>query len=969
MPAISLKNDQVPFLLGGSGSIAVDTGELALKAPIAPDAARLLNVSFDGGGAQAIALGDAESLQIAVRTSGSVELIPIFATSPAAALRLLDAYGLGRFFASPEHRQQGILCFRTTASTSAAGSGSFRYAALKPTVALEAGADAGYAFLRPFDASLGVQQVIAGFFREVRLPEQAGRAPAPGEAIALQFGGYLRLGAEMATGYRLAGTKSIALGQLALSETYDLSVTGRVGLSAGVAGRFSILVTAADRPGWARVLVRRHAAKDLKVAADVTVGFKNELDLPGSAHEFLGAALGVNGKNFINLFNRALELSDFATFRAATDGLAQKFVEAIIGKSFDALSSKTEFERFMATVARVVKSVEQVQDRAVTLFDRYFDRLTPLTQFLERIQSLTDERLAALRAELDPERWAMLAQLTDGDPLAFLLDQVTVDGRRRSSVATLKARADAALALVRDRAHDDLRRVITTAKQEFGVDRFMRALAAIDTPDELRAVANDRLGLFVRRLVGRALDSSTNIKEAFADVRAVLQNVDAFANRLFTTFKEASNRSYGAALHAEYSRASESDSLIDVDLNLSTPRGRALMREAGRGDFEQVLTVTDAEIVQLREGVFTHRTRRQSPFKVNIVGWHRDYQYEGFDRVISEAEQRLVPGEHGITVFTTASLQIERERRRQDETVHVNFLLRALGESAGVVKSRPRDRDYVVDGLRSLQVRYELAFTDEDTSEMELRDYLGFAQELGLAEQGATFEQLAPLLDRQPGGGFGDVKAAYDVRFGPPALAALLSVSSISPVAEKTIRQALRHIVLANYLKSREMHDVAFAYATPGVFDLFHDEGAAKFAGHSQRSFAVRVAAGIAAPARVDLDTMELNVLATLFNIENALIKAIRNLYKVLGGPAIDLAKFEKALAGFGAAMKQFDDFDQTSRREGVGTNTLFVVFDALVRIAAKGAPATASVLRLTSRSGERTVEKLFLSAAAAAAD
>jgi hypothetical protein len=270
--------------------------------------------------------------------------------------------------------------------------------------------------------------------------------------------------------------------------------------------------------------------------------------------------------------------------------------------------------------------------------------------------------------------------------------------------------------------------------------------------------------------------------------------------------------------------------------------------------------------------------------------------------------------------------------------------------------------------LSSLQVRYQLAFTDAETSEMELRDYLAFAQELGLAGQGATFGQLAPLLVRQPDGGFGDVEAAYDVRFGPQALDALLSVSAISAAAETTIRQALRQIVLANYLKNSEMHDVAFAYATPGVFDVFRDEGAAKFASHSQRSFAVRLSAAIAAPASVHLDTMELNVLATLFNIENTLLKAMRDLYKVLGGAKIDLAKFEKALARFGDAMKQFDDFDQTTRQSGVGTNTLFVVFDRLVRTATKGESATASVLRISSRVGDRRVEKLFLSSAAAMA-
>ena len=45
--------------------------------------------------------------------------------------------------------------------------------------------------------------------------------------------------------------------------------------------------------------------------------------------------------------------------------------------------------------------------------------------------------------------------------------------------------------------------------------------------------------------------------------------------------------------------------------------------------------------------------------------WATDlnYQYEGFDRVIAETEQRLVPSDQGITVLTTASLEVERRPR------------------------------------------------------------------------------------------------------------------------------------------------------------------------------------------------------------------------------------------------------------------------------------------------------------------
>jgi hypothetical protein len=47
---------------------------------------------------------------------------------------------------------------------------------------------------------------------QVRLSASQDRAPEPGEAIALRYGGYLRLAAEASAGYRMAGCKSISLG-------------------------------------------------------------------------------------------------------------------------------------------------------------------------------------------------------------------------------------------------------------------------------------------------------------------------------------------------------------------------------------------------------------------------------------------------------------------------------------------------------------------------------------------------------------------------------------------------------------------------------------------------------------------------------------------------------------------------------------------------------------------------------------
>ncbi|MEO8070557.1 MAG: hypothetical protein ABI652_04085 [Acidobacteriota bacterium] len=973
VPGLSLKKNKLPFLLSGASEVSIDTADLHLGAPIPEVGTPVLDVTFSASGAEHVVLGQGQSVKVSLSATAHVALTPVFSTSKSAAAKRLTPYGLGEFFKGGKNKDKVVLAFEAGTATDAALAGSFSYAPLKAGAVLNAGGDASYAYLRAMDKTQPIELLLVDYFQTIRLPDlvDAGtmRPPAAGEAIALQFGGEIRLGTEVAAGYELSGSKAFSLGGLALSEQYDLSVVGRIGLKAGVAGRFSILVTAADGlPDWARVQVRRHRATDMAIAADVNVGFRNQLELPATADEFLGAVLGVNAKNFLTVLHKARDLADFDAFKAATDGLARRYVGEFVARGFDALETRTEFAKFLGRVNTVVASYEQVADRSVALFDRYFDRLDTLTGFLDRLTTIEDAGLDTLRKELTPELWKMLAQLTDGDPLGFLLRQVTVGGVQLDTAAELKKRAEAALDLIRSEAHTEIRDAIGLAKNSFGLDALFRKLATIDTVDELQAVANDKAGEFVSRLVGRSLDSATNIKLALVEVRAVLDKIDGFKDRLFATFKEAAKSSYKMALHAQYSRASERDALVDVLIRPGHPHGADLLRQAGRGDFEEILTTADTDLVRLREGLFSHRTRRERAFSVNIIGWHLNYRYSGFDRVITQVEQRrMVPSADGIAVFTTADVEVDRVRKRQDEQIHVNFLLRALAESAAAVTANAKNTAFLIDTLKSLTATYKLEFTDDDTSLAELNDYLAFARDLGLDAQGATIDMLDPLLPRAPNGGFGRVAASFDVRFGPNALAALLSVRQISPVAERAIRTAMRGIVLANFLKSDEMHDVAFAYATPAVFAVFREEGFAAFTNMSERVFQVALGdTQIAAPAAVELNKMERQLLVTLYNIEEQMVGAIKALYRLLAGKRIAPDEFEKRLGGFADALTSFDKFDQTTNRRGIGANSIFVVFQALVRLAAKGDAANVAVLRLESDVGGKSVEKLFMSDEAA---
>jgi len=970
MPQLKLQKKDLPFLLGGSSQLALETADLKLNQPLAEGTTNLLHATLAASANQAIALSGDSTVKIGITASTAVELIPIFSTTQGASLDLLKANGIGQFFENKANKDKVVLAFTVGGSGQVSAAGSFNYAALKVGAQINAGGDGAYSYLRALDKKLPIERLLIEFFSSMRLPEQPREGGIQdGEALALRYGGYLRIAADASVGYKLSGTKSVSIGSMALSEKYDLSILGKVGLTAGIAGQFSIIVNSADGlDGWARVRVHRHKSTSLGIAADVTVGFKNELEhLPPTANEFLGAALGVNAKNFLNIFDKARELSDFEQFKGALDGLAKRYISEYVNKGFDQLSTVAEFKTFMAQVSKVSASYETLGDRAVTLFDRYFDQLPVLDEFVDKIQNLQADGLDKLRKELSPQLWNMFSQLTDGDPLAFLLQQVTIRGKKIDALVELKGRAATVKDLMSAVAHEEIRRAIELGKKSFGIDKLFGELATIDTVDELKTVANDKIGQFVTRLVGRTLDSSTNLKEAFKEVQAVLEKIDGFKEKLFAAFKEAMNSSYRVSLHASYTRASEADALIDVLINLNEPSGAGLLAQAGKGDFENILATLDGNLVRLREGVFTHKVSRESAFKVHIAGWHLNYSYEGFDRVITETEQRVMPSGQGITIVTTADLTVERMRKRQNEQTHMNFLLRALGESAKAVQADSTTTSYLIDTLNMMTARYELSFTDDQTSLSELQDYLSFARELGLDQRGATLDTLDPLLPRATDGGFGRVEVSYDVRFGEKAVTSLLNVKTLSESAEMTIRTAMRRMLLANYLKSDALHDVAFAYATPGVFSLFDDEGPSSFTNHFQRVFRVSLpGSSIAAPKEVALDKTELEHLKTLFMIENEMLDAIRNLIKLVNSKTpINPQAFEKKLGKFGDALTSFDKFDQTTSARGVGSSTIFAMFDILVRLASPGAGANISVLRLQSEANGKTVEKLFLSDAA----
>ena len=966
----NLTKDKIPFWQGGNGMLTVNVGAASLGQPLTPSDGDLASIGFGVAGDNQFTFGSPDNFKLGVEAGVSASLMPLWASSNETRRSILAKYGLADFF--DDHPDKLILALVLGAGASASAAGSFKYSALTASATLDVGGQAGYAYLHPFPANQPVEQMLGEFFKSLSLPTGVTAPPKQGEVIAFEYGGYLKVGASLSVGYEMKGTAStekLGIGEINLAEHYRLSVIGKLGLSAGVAGYFSVEVrTATDEkgdvmPDWARVIVRKKRAKELSIAADVNISASAEPEtLPDSGKEFLGAMLGVNVKNWLNAMEQINQFTDVDQLKKELDGLAKRFIGEWLDKSFDQLS-ETDFPALSEKVQKVVDSYRNLDNSAITLFDRYFNRLDLLTARLGELAVLPS--WDQLQGKLDGELGDIVRQLTDGEPLGWILGEVKLPdtgGAGLDTLAVFRERALATLDLIGKDAHAEIRKVIKLAKEGFPLEGFLKQLEGVDK-DKLKALANQKAGFFVERLIGSAIND--DVKAASKKVQGALKFIDEFEKTLYGKFKQGLIQSFSLDLHAGYSRASERDALIDVMIKLQdgegvpNPPGISLMQAAGRGDFQDVLAAYQPDVVRINSGILSHSTRRQSSFSINIAGWHKGFRYQGFDRVITHAEQQIEAEDKGLSIFTTIDMEKRKERQRNNERMYTNFLLRFIGHSIGAVEFDRKNQQYLIETITRMAARYELGFDDERTRPQELKHYLSFAQDFGLAEAGATFEQLQPLLPTKAGdpNDFGRVKADYEVRYTESGLRRLLTAS----FDEQSVRTIMRKIVLANYLPKDNLRDAGWAYWTQAVYNTWKIE---------PQSFVLPIGSGnrqikpiqtspfaeIPTPDRAILSPERMLYLRKLFSFEDNLVSGLKRMIELVQSDLISAADFEDALGDFGSALKDFDDIDE-------GTNTVFAVFDQLIRLHTPASQARGSSLTLVSNVGaeDEPITKMFI--------
>jgi hypothetical protein len=951
MSELTFSKANIPLWNGTDGKFDVNLNVTDPSKPIDPKSGNpIVNAGFDMQGGNSATFGSDSTLKVGFNSQTSVQLAPIWKGQAAAAPDLDKEFHISDGL----DNETVALALDLGGKVDLSVEGSFRFNTFAVGGSVKAGADARMVCVRTYPKTESLVEILDRFLGNLALPGTLLSAPDRGALYSLELGGYLNLGVNASAGYSIQGTNDIDFAKLRLSETYDLSVLGKLGVTAQIAGRFSVQVRAAAESGWANVQVFRKRNRDLQFAADLNVSASSELQgLPATGKEFLGALLGVRAKNWLNLVdsiaNEAGEITSVKVLQSKLDGLADIYISRYANQAIgDMVDGTPEAKNLLTRLQNVVQSYRNLDSSAVALFDRYYDlaqqNAKKLLAALAKISAL--KSLKTFEGEIDPVVWNVFQQLTDGDPLTAILED---------PIQEIQKKVGDALSLIQENAHSDIRKFIELAKSQFGLDPIMNEIARFDSVGELQQRASDVAQHLLQRLTGKVftkipehdLQTLLNVAKTFADGTA------GFWKHFDSALTQAASQSFSLELNAAWESSNENTALIDADINLTDYRGRAFLRKAGIGDFREMLANYNPQIVRLNKGSLTHNLQSSRGIKINIVGWHLDYQYQDSFKVVTQSDQQIRPSPNGrLNVFTTIDMHAENNSRRKttkaEEEMHTNFTLRFLAETTNLIDGSQFDskhRDYLIDVITGASAFYNMSFTGDHTTLQKLDEALDFAKVLDLDKVGANLPALKPVLQAN-NGDYGAIDAEYRVVFAPKGLENMFS----KPFDATIIRSILKPIILANYYEHPTLSVVGWMYSNDSVKAVWESDPVNFVNSTSVLRDAWSTLKpespipGI--PKQLHADTTTeirfRNLTSVLYLIEADLCKAFGKLQTLVEAKKQSPDELAKAVAEFGNVLNEFDNKD-------LGDNTTFAVIDGLIRLANPGKQTRSSALDLTT--------------------
>jgi hypothetical protein len=933
--------------LSGDGQLEIHTEKdiwgalVASKAPFPPSVSTVADLKLQLGTSKALTLGSAGTLKIGL--SGSAQVVnQVQLIWPDSTVEPGTSHGL-----TPA---KGELLIRLLlhGQADAKASGSAPIGPLHATFGVTAGGSLTYELLQIRPADTPAWQVLGDLFAGLRLPQQViDGVPAKGEVISTRLAGYLTVKGQVNYGYSMTGSRDIQIGKLNLDLSYALRLAAGLTAAYKIAGEFDLEARAGSSDGYIRYIVRKSRDSQFNFAADFGAEASVHLQgLPNTADEFLVKAFGASAETAIQIFGKARQFTDVNQLEQAVgkllNGAVHEWSVKLIGQ---ALSDAT-LNQFVTKALAVVDAYNNLDQKIIHLYEDILGKAPELKAALDKLAGVTSRD--GLKNLVGQDAWDLITRFTGPGVYDILVDDAAF-GEFAKLVQQAKS------FLEDGGAQQDIREFVKTFKDQFPLDSVLAQLKGITTPDQLKNLADQKLQGLAERLLGKAFDEiRKDAGKQLQQLHAALDKVNDFKDSYYKKLVEVTNRSYAANVHLEFARASTSDKLLDVEIDVRTDEGKQLAVAAGGGDFAAVLAGYRSTIVRINKGLFTHSTSHSTHIQVNLLG----YGAEGFTEMLQRTDEAIEAHEGGLLHIYTTKTSIDQRKKNGGELTASTFLLATVASALQPGGSR----DFPIQTLPRMSAQYDLLEKDNKTSPDEMRQILDLATLVGsLTDREAFLNQLRTEFPR----GLGEVSAKYVIRYNSDAV----PFAFLRPAEEKALRafvtESMRAVIASRYIGMRPVDWAApfgFAYASPDTFELYDRLGFATFKNtHITVTLPGWFAHG--APQKVELRPETKEALIAVYSIEktfadrfvklDALIDKLRNKGFVKPDDLND------HVAAFVDMAPDLDDFR---------TNAFFAVFDRLVMEGSNGrAPReSALVLEITPTGGQKVTKVLTAAAQSA---
>lgn len=834
---------------------------------------------------------------------------------------------------------------------------------------VQAGGDAQVEVIRRYKQAEKVPAILGDLFANVRLPQQVDKkaqVPEEGEVLRLRYGGYLGLSTHMSWGYSLTGSRSVDIAELAADFEYSMALAASVGAQYRLAGEFEILVRRGSRAGWARYTVRKARDSQFQFAADLGLDAEFALTgLPRTADEFLAKVAGADAVSILDKLHDARRFTSLDELQAQTDLLAQDVLDTL---ALEWLNKKLSNQ----TLAKVLDGVQQARleyqaldDKVRGLVEAQIDRLDDLREAVQFLDAATTPAKLRKRLEEDlpaaGKAWDVLEMAWGDDLVEVMLDQSETFGLFREFLDKANG------FLTGGEGSARLIGYLSVVRKRLRLDEAFDQLAKIDSPPKLQALADKRLKGLAERLVGETFDQlkTSQFGSALDKLHQALDNVEKFKNKAWAkAVKTVAKQAFEANLSYRYSRTSEREALLDVEVNLNNAEGRALAELAAKGDYRELLAAYRSRNVVILRGELTSKLTKSAHLQISVFGWGAS----SLRTLVQQSDHAVQPVSGGLLhVFTDETqikqLRSKKNRRGFEERVASAFLLKSAAsmlqpEGAGSSAIDPVTKRFLIRTLPKLSISYDLLHEDDRTTVDELRQYLAFGETMGLLRSQdpnrSAADELAQQLRAEFGEPLGKVKIDYTVRYDNQAIQSMLLRKTGELLNQA--RRVLRETVAARYIGMPQTHWMArlgFAYLDPALYERFRLDPLLR------QRIDVVLPSWFTGGSPLSVTLPNNDLLASLFRTEDAYLRRLGALDELVDrirdSQAVTIDDLQQASKDFLAMAGKIDNW---------AVNAFFAVFDGLIQFdsGGKAIRESAMVLEITPPGDTEPIRKIFQS-------